>query len=69
MNYVKTIFDGIFSFGTFMMIFFCGFAYVAVTSIDQSQAEASYCIKNGMIKVRTDAGNYCVVPTNLVEIK
>lgn len=69
MNYVKTIFDGIFSFGTFMMIFFCGFAYVAVTSIDQSQAEAAQCIKNGMIKVRAEAGGYCVDPVNLVEIK
>lgn len=69
MNYVKTIFDGIFSFTTFMLFFLAAFMYVAMTSIDKSQAEDAYCIKNGMIKVRTDAGGYCADPVNLVEIK
>lgn len=69
MKYVKTILDGIFSFTTFMLLALGAFMYLAMVSIDKSEAEAAQCIKGGMIKVRTDAGNYCTAPANLVEIK
>lgn len=66
---VKTVFDAVFSLGSFMAVFFIAFAYFAVVNIGESQAMTQACYKAGLIKVRTDAGSYCVAPSNLVEVK
>ena len=66
---VKNVFNSVFSFGGLMIVGCSALFYVALLGLDKSQAEAKACILAGMIKVRTDAGSYCVAPSNLVEIK
>ena len=66
---VKNVVDNVFSFGFFMLMACAALFYVALVSIDESSAKTKACYKAGLIKVSTDAGSYCVAPTNLVEIK
>lgn len=66
---LKNLFDNVFSFGFFMFIAGLAAVYLLVTASDQEQARNTACYKAGMIQVRTDGGNFCVVPTNLVELK
>ena len=66
---LKELFDAVFSLAGLMAVFFIAFIYFAVVNIGESQAKTQACYKAGLIKVRTDAGSFCVAPSNLVEIK
>jgi hypothetical protein len=66
---VKNVFNSVFSFGGFMVVVCSAVFYVALLSVDKSQAETKACFLAGMVKVRTDAGSFCTAPSNLVEIK
>ena len=66
---LKSLIDNVFSFGFFMFIAGLGCVYLLLTSSTQEQARNAACLKAGMVQVRTDGGNFCVAPTNLVEMK
>jgi hypothetical protein len=73
---IKSLFGYIFSFGMFMFLFMSGFVYLMVYIInhdnarnDANRAKSAYCFDQGMVLVRTDAGDRCVDPANLVQIK
>ena len=66
---LKSLIDNVFSFGFFMFIAGLGGIYLLTTASEQEQARNTACYKAGMIQVRTDGGNFCVAPTNLVEMK
>ena len=76
MKIVKDIFDAVFSFGGFMFIagvlFILGITLMikgqnADMALDAATTKA--CYDGGLIKVDTDAGFYCVAPSNLVKVK
>ena len=76
MKIVKDIFDAVFSFGGFMFIagvlFILGITLMikgqnADRALDAATTKA--CYDGGLIKVDTDAGSYCVAPSNLVKVK
>jgi hypothetical protein len=73
---LKTVFDYVFSFGMVMFLFFVGFLLLIggiaeQTSADRKQTLAltEACYAQGMVLVRTDAGQRCVLPQSLVKIK
>ena len=66
---LKSLIDNVFSFGFFMFIAGVAAVYLLVTSSEQEQARNAACLKAGMVQIRTDGGNFCVAPTNLVELK
>ena len=65
----KNIIDNVFSFGFFLFVAGLGAVYLLIASSEQEQARNAACLKAGMVQVRTDGGNFCVAPTNLVELK
>lgn len=69
MDVVKTVANSVFSFGGFMFVAGLAFVYLLVAGAEASQAKVRACYNAGMVLVDTDAGNYCVAPTHLVEIK
>ena len=76
MKIVKDIFDAVFSFGGFMFIagvlFILGITLmIKGENADRALAEATTkaCYDNGLIKVDTDAGFYCVAPADLVKVE
>lgn len=68
-NIMTTVFDAVFSFAGLMAVLLITFAYFLIIGIAQQDAQTRACYNSGMIKVQTNAGAYCVAPTNLVEIK
>lgn len=66
---LKSLIDNVFSFGFFMFIAGLGVVYLLVAASNQEQVRNAACLKAGMVQVRTDGGNFCVAPTNLVEMK
>lgn len=66
---IKDIIDNVFSFGFFMFILAIFGIYVLIAASNQEKARNAACLKVGMIQVITDGGNFCVAPTNLVELK
>lgn len=76
MKIVKEIFDAVFSVGGFMTAAGVLVILLVTAAIKQDNAEKELavattkaCYDSGMIKVDTDAGFYCVVPSNLVKVK
>lgn len=65
----KNIIDNVFSFGFFLLVAGLGAVYLLIASSEQEQARNAACLKAGMVQVRTDGGNFCVAPANLVEMK
>ena len=75
-NVINAIFDRVFSFGGFVTVFGGLFVLIMSTLVTQENAERDLaiaitkaCYDGGLIKVETDAGPYCVAPTNLVKVK
>lgn len=66
---LKSLIDNVFSFGFFMFIAGLAAVYMLVASSEREQARNAACLKAGMVQVRTDGGNFCVAPSNLVEMK
>lgn len=75
-NVIDAIFDRVFSFAGFIVVFGALFVLTMSTLVTQKNAERDLavaitkaCYDGGLIKVETDAGPYCVAPTNLVKVK
>ena len=75
-NILKTVVDNVFSFGGFMTAAGVVVILLVMAAIKQDNAKEALamattkaCYDSGMIKVDTDAGFYCVVPSNLVKVK
>ena len=76
MKIVKDIFDAVFSFTGFMLAICILFSLLMITLIKKDNAQEALakattkaCYDGGLIKVDTDAGLYCVAPTNLVKVQ
>ena len=77
-NIMETIFDRVFSFTTMMglLVLLTGW-FLGSAIINENEERAlnkatiKACYDGGLIKVDTDAGSYCVAPSNLdkVEVK
>ena len=72
----KTIADYVFSFGMFMFLFCTGVLFLLSAIIvkseeqrEQTQLRTEACYSQGMVLVRTDAGQRCVLPQSLVKVK
>lgn len=73
---VKSIFDGIFSFGTFMLLTLAFFIWIFVSIGEREAANketlrlnTEACYTQGMVLVQSDAGPRCVSPQSLVKVK
>lgn len=73
---IKTVFDYIFSFYTFFLLVFAGFAYVIVnvaenesTDREARRVATELCYNQGMVVVQTDAGPRCADPKGLIKLK
>lgn len=75
-NFLKTLADYVFSFGMFMFLFCAGivaiFCILIITDNEQrelTQLRTEACYSQGMVLVRSDAGERCVLPQSLVKVK
>ena len=76
MKIVEKVFNAVFSFAS-LMTAFCILFLLSITMVIRNDnadkaldvATTKACYDSGMIKVDTDAGFYCVVPSNLVKVK
>ena len=76
MKIVEKVFNAVFSFASLMTVF-CILFLLSITMLikndnaEKALAEATTkaCYDGGLIKVDTDAGFYCVAPSNLVKVK
>ena len=75
-NVLKSLADYVFSFGMFMFLFVTAVIFlissIAVASAEQAkqtQLRVEACYAQGMVLVRTDAGQRCVLPQSLVKVK
>ena len=73
---LKTVFDRVFSFSTWVVLMVLVFGYFLGSVIINTNEERALnkatikaCYDGGLIKVDTEAGAYCVAPTNLVKVK
>lgn len=76
MKYIRTIFDMIFNFVTFMVLSAAGTIYIIVLAADndvkmaeKKREQTEYCYSQSMVLVKTEAGSRCVLPQHLVELK
>jgi hypothetical protein len=76
MKIVKEIFDAVFSFAGFMTIAIVLLILILTAAVKNENAEKALaaattkaCYNGGLIKVDTDAGFYCVAPSNLVKVE
>jgi hypothetical protein len=76
MKIVKDIFEAVFSFSGFMTVAIVLLILILTAAIKNdndkkalAEATTKACYDGGLIKVDTDAGSYCVAPTNLVKVK
>ena len=75
-NVLKTLADYVFSFGMFMFLFVVAviglvssIAIASAEQAEQTQLRVEACYAQGMVLVRTDAGQRCVLPQSLVKVK
>ena len=75
-DFLKTVFDRVFSFSTWCILMVLVFGYFLGSAILNTNEERALnkatiktCYNSGLIKVETDAGAYCVAPTNLVKVE
>lgn len=73
---VKSIFDGIFSFWTFMLVMTVLFIWIGVQATEnddkikeQTRIATEACYAQGMVLVQSDAGPRCASPQSLVKVK
>ncbi len=75
-NFLKSVADYVFSFGMFMFLF-CTGVLLLISAIfiktdeqrEQTQLRVEACYAQGMVLVRSDAGERCVLPQSLVKVK
>jgi hypothetical protein len=75
-EFFKSLADYVFSFWTFMLLvgFLFGWILLSIaeqedTARKQTLALTEACYSQGMVLVRTDAGQRCVLPQSLVKVK
>jgi hypothetical protein len=75
-NFLKSVADYVFSYWTFILLVGFLFGWVLISINDQERANRKQtlalteaCYAQGMVLVRTDAGQRCVLPQSLVKIK
>jgi len=75
-NVLKSLADYVFSFGMGMFLFVVAviglLTSIAVASAEQAeltQLRVEACYAQGMVLVRTDAGQRCVLPQSLVKVQ
>lgn len=75
MKYVEFMFDKIFNFYTFLMLFAAAVIFSMVHIVnkenearDKLRAQTAACYSLGMVLVESDAGRGCVSPQNLVGV-
>ena len=73
---LNTIFDHVFSFGMFMFLLLAGFGFLLYATFtaeyersQRTQLRTDACYAQGMVLVRSDAGERCVLPQSLVKVK
>lgn len=76
MKIVKDIFEAVFSFAGFMTVAMVLLMLILTAAIKNdndkkalAEATTKLCYDNGLIKVDTNAGSYCVAPANLVKVE
>lgn len=76
MKIVKEIFEAVFSFAGFMTVAIVLLLLILTVAIKNDNdkkalavATTKLCYDNGLVKVDTDAGFYCVAPANLVKVE
>ena len=75
-EFFKSLADYVFSFGMFMFLFCAGvlllLSAIVIKSDEQrelTQLRTAACYAQGMVLVRSDAGERCVLPQSLVKVK
>jgi hypothetical protein len=75
-NFLKSVADYVFSFWTFILLVGFLFGWILISIHEQEDAERKQtlalteaCYSQGMVLVRTDAGQRCVLPQSLVKVK
>ena len=75
-NFLKSVADYVFSFWTFVLLVGFLFGWILIGITDQERANRKQtlalteaCYSQGMVLVRTDAGERCVLPQSLVKVK
>ena len=75
-NFLKSVADYVFSFWTFILLVGFLFGWILIGITDQERANRKQtlalteaCYSQGMVLVRTDAGQRCVLPQSLVKVK
>ncbi len=75
-KFLKFVADYVFSFGMFLFLFCTGvFLLFSALMIkteeqrEQTQLRTEACYAQGMVLVRSDAGERCVLPQSLVKVK
>ena len=75
-NFLKSVADYVFSFGMFMFLFITGVILLLggiveaeQASKERTQLRTEACYSQGMVLVRSDAGERCVLPQSLVKVK
>ena len=75
-KFLKFVAEYIFSFGMFMFLFLTAvlillgsIAVAADEAREQTQLRTEACYSQGMVLVRSDAGERCVLPQSLVKVK
>ena len=75
-KFLKFVADYVFSFGMFMFLVWVGFVFLIFTISEQEQINrkekqriTEACYAQGMVLVRSDAGERCVLPQSLVKVK
>jgi hypothetical protein len=75
-EFFKSVADYVFSFWTFVLLIGFLFGWVLISIADQERANRKQtlalteaCYAQGMVLVRTDAGQRCVLPQSLVKVK
>jgi hypothetical protein len=59
----------VFLFGTAVLILLGSIAVASDKAREQTQLRVEACYAQGMVLVRTDAGQRCVLPQSLVKVK
>jgi hypothetical protein len=75
-EFFKSLADYVFSYWTFILLVGFLFGWVLISINDQERANRKQtlalteaCYAQGMVLVRTDAGQRCVLPQSLVKVK
>lgn len=75
-RFLEFVVDKVFSFGTFCILGTAGFIFLMFNIVDSdikrqeaTRVATEACYSQGMVLVRTDAGERCVDPRTLVKVR